>query len=248
MKVLAMWDDTLLVWKIVNANDFENVVKVFHGYPYNKEVPEIIKKQISKINMKTKPMLFSTEMIQANLAGRKTNTRRIVDDVHTEFLEWAFKGKKNLADWISRNAKHKMGDVIWVRETFCFGYLESFLYKATDTLDDDYQKWSPSIHMPKEAARLFLRILNVNVQRLQDITNEEALVEGIKLSYTKNEETGEDLLYCFDYLENKLKFISPVASFKTLWQKINGKDSWNENPFVWVYEYEITEKPENFLP
>ncbi|MFC7346000.1 hypothetical protein ACFQO9_04615 [Chryseobacterium zhengzhouense] len=207
--------------------------------------------------MKTKPILFSTDMVQANLAGRKTNTRRIVDDIHTGFLEWAFKEKKNLADWIFRNAKHKMGDVLWVRESFCTFVSETggirTHYKASANwafLQAAKLYWKPSIHMPKEAARLFLKILNVRVERLQDISAADAIAEGILPLTMSNAQLIEMGQLYSDYSKAPEMFnngLDPISSFKTLWQKINGIDSWKENPFVWVYEYQIIEKPKNFL-
>lgn len=109
--------------------------------------------------------------------------------------------------------------------------------------------WKPSIHMPKEACRLFLKIKSINVERLQDITKEDAIAEGIgrwveerlkskpvhyQLYYT---EPGDDSMYSS----------CPILSFESLWQSINGPDSWDENPWVWVVEFECTEKPDNFL-
>ncbi|WP_315055192.1 hypothetical protein [Chryseobacterium indoltheticum] len=207
--------------------------------------------------MKTKPILFSTEMVEANLAGRKTNTRRIVEDIHTGFLEWAFKEKKNLAGWIFTHAKYQMGDIVWVRETFidvdqkAEKYFNGvrFHYKADKTFVGCWP-WKPSIHMPKEAARQFIKILSVKVQRLQDISKSDSIEEGIlplTMSSAQLIEMGQ--LY-FDYSKPADLLndgLDPVCSFKSLWQKINGEGSWNKNPFVWVYEYEIIEKPENFL-
>lgn len=210
--------------------------------------------------MKTKPILFSTEMVKANLAGRKNKTRRIVDEKHYGFLEYAFSNKSNLADWISKNAEHKIGDILWVRETFEIFPVENasvfnnessvvnhYQYKADQT--ECFIKWKPSIHMPKEAARMFLKILNVRVERLQDISKEDCINEGIlplNMSSGQLEEMGQ--VY-FDYSKPKRLFndgLDPLNSFKSLWESINGKGSWNENPFVWVYEYKIIEKPENF--
>ncbi|MCX8533073.1 hypothetical protein [Chryseobacterium luquanense] len=202
--------------------------------------------------MKTKPILFSTDMVQANLDGRKTNTRRIIDEKHYGFLEYAFKNKKNLVDWISKNAKYQMEDVLWVRETFQQTIMtksgnKAFLFKADlDLFDPEIVSWSPSIHMPKEAARMFLKILNVRVERVQDISNEDAIAEGI-------EYIGDirDSAIFRNYMrpgkEKQFDYGFPHNSFSSLWEKINGKASWKQNPFVWVYEYQIIEKPENFI-
>ncbi len=225
--------------------------------------------------MKTKPILYSTEMVQANLAGRKTNTRRIIDEKHYGFLEYAFKNKKNLADWISRTAKYQMGDILWVRETYCSFISQSGEvkrhYKAS--VSDAFIKackiyWKPSIHMPKEAARMFLKILNVRVERLQDISEEDCIAEGIKMTKKgdvyQDIEDGklidkihdEDYFYFYpskgdfrddSYMPKSIFPNAPKTSFYSLWEKINGEGSWNKNPFVWVYEYQIIEKPENFL-
>lgn len=225
--------------------------------------------------MKIKPILYSTEMVQANIAGRKTNTRRIIDEKHYGFLEYAFKNKKDLADWISRTAKYQMGDVLWVRETFIDVDQEAekyfngvrFHYKADKTFVGCWS-WRPSIHMPKAAARIFLKILNVRVERLQDISEEDCIAEGIEMSKKgdvyQDIENGnlidkthdEDYFYFYpskgdfrddSYMPKSIFPNAPKTSFYSLWEKINGEGSWNKNPFVWVYEYEIIGKPKNFL-
>lgn len=207
--------------------------------------------------MKTKPILYSTEMVQANIAGRKTNTRRIIDEKHYGFLEYAFKNKKNLADWISRTAKYQMGDVLWVRESYCSFISQSgeikIHYKAS--VSDAFIEacklyWKPSVHMPKEAARTFLKVLNVRVERLQDISKDDSIQEGIIALSMSNAQIIESGQLYLDYSKPTKILndgLSPKASFKSLWEKINGKDSWSKNPFVWVYEYEIIKKPENFI-
>ena len=124
------------------------------------------------------------------------------------------------------------GDVLWVRETFhVFGSPVSkstVSYKAQAVNPNDKGwKWKPSIHMPKEACRLFLKIKDIRVERLQDISRGDAMAEGCPFP-------------------NIAKQTFPTVWFEELWCKINGEQSWNENLWVWVIEFERIEKPENF--
>ena len=95
--------------------------------------------------------------------------------------------------------------------------------------------------MPKKRARIFLEVTNVRVERLQDITEEDAIAEGIERV------SIAPFVHRFkNYLCNN-KFIGPKESFKTLWMKINGIDSWKSNPWVWVYEFKQVHHPKDFL-
>lgn len=187
--------------------------------------------------MKTKPILFSTEMVQAILEGRKTQTRRI---------------KK------SEKPKHQKGDILWVRETWVKLH-EAYLYKLIPEFDSPHffycykadgepvhfehygENWRPSIFMPKEAARIFLEVTDVRVERLQSISNSDALSEGIKVI-----EEDEDY---FDYENNGEagSYGTARGSFFSLWRKIYGDKCFDNNPFVWVYEFKQVEKPFNFF-
>ena len=101
--------------------------------------------------------------------------------------------------------------------------------------------------MPKKRARIFLEVTNVRVERLKDISEEDAISEGI-------DKKGD--LY-FNYVESEGYFKKsfpkeyfykeiPKVSFMSLWAKINGIDSWIANPWVWVYEFKVVEKPKDF--
>ncbi len=208
--------------------------------------------------MKYIPILFSTLMVQALLAGRKTMTRRVIKpegknvafdiSMHTDGSN---KWPRNIdADerFISfiKCPFGKVGDVLWVRETFT---IQDKIYKfLADNLDWlGIVKWKPSIFMPKEACRLFLEITNIKVERLQDITSEDALSEGIEVGETvKCPLSGNKLHTYKNYVTQEFKWSSPIISFMTLWKKINGADSWNKNPWVWVIEFKQIEKPDNF--
>ncbi|WP_445458406.1 hypothetical protein [Flavobacterium sp. HNIBRBA15423] len=212
--------------------------------------------------MKIKPILFSTEMVQAILEGRKTQTRRTKGletisknansyrydgldesgDTGTEyqhFFEIIDHNKKPIEKYCSIKSPYKIGDILWVREFFVkfekWKELEqkfSYYYKA-DFYNHTF-KYEPSIHMPKEACRLFLKIKNIRAERLNDISQADAIAEGIKKDLGwKN--------YLFEGAET-----DPYSSFETLWKKINGKESWNSNPWVWVIDFERCEKPKNF--
>ena len=143
---------------------------------------------------------------------------------------------------------HK-GDILWVRETWQTTWNENkkswdTIYKADGGYwidDDGIMKWKPSIYMPKKRARIFLEVTNVRVERLQDITEEDAIAEGIERV------SIAPFVHRFkNYLCNN-KFIGPKESFKTLWMKINGIDSWKSNPWVWVYEFKQVHHPKDFL-
>jgi hypothetical protein len=142
--------------------------------------------------------------------------------------------------------KYQPGDILWVRETW-FENEECLLYKASKYENTkEYHgrngwvqiKWRPSIFMPREAARIFLRVTNVRVERLQEITEEDAIAEGIswldEACYSNNGWTPT--LYDPD------SGGSPVFrdGFTALWDSINAKRgySWDTNPWVWVYEFE----------
>ena len=138
-------------------------------------------------------------------------------------------------------SKVKPGDIFWVRETWQItDFLHpsdenyGYIYKASDNgreweSTEDW-KWKPSIFMPKEACRIFLKVTGVRAERLQDISNEDAKNEGVK-------KRGN--LY-FDYMreikgvseETFFRELSPKISFMSLWTKINSVDSWKKNPWV----------------
>lgn len=219
-----------------------------------------------------KPILFSTEMVQAILEGRKTQTRRLhgLDEIKKNPNDWTFyyfskddkrtfahfrKQEDNKIKSIFGTSPYQIGDILWVRETWQTTWNENkkswdTIYKADGDYwidDDGIMKWKPSIYMPKKRARIFLEVTNVRVERLKDISEEDAISEGI-------DKKGD--LY-FNYVESEGYFKKsfpkeyfykeiPKVSFISLWAKINGIDSWIANPWVWVYEFKVVEKPKDF--
>ena len=224
--------------------------------------------------MKFIPLLFSTPMVQAEQAGRKTKTRRTKglelintnpDDWQFEWADYALKlpwrftqkstvNEKSLTDRSFNQAALKcpygqLGDVLWVRETWApildinekKPLPDAYIYKADF---EDYPvdwNWRPNIFMPKAACRTFLEITNIRVERLQEITEQDAIAEGV----LEKESANRGYVY-MNYLTKSYGDIGADGSFETLWQSINGEDSWEANPFVWVIEFKPIEKPENF--
>lgn len=204
--------------------------------------------------MKQRPILFSTPMVQAILAGRKTQTRRVVKPQPN--FTYCTKCKKDYsfcacefdsdehAGRCTKTAKAdinlcpygKVGDVLWVRETFspptAAQLPTSYMYAADYPVNPLAKGiWKPSIHMPKEACRLFLEITDICVERLQDITEENAIAEGIS-RYPKAPIYGYK-----HYMHNDMYCLHAIESFYTLWHSINGEESLKANPWVWVLEF-----------
>lgn len=206
--------------------------------------------------MKEIPILFSTPMVRAILDGRKTQTRRIINpqpivDMDSGFV---FDGKHKrqydihswrdqfLDDW----SKWMPEDRIWVRESFypVSPKCGEYYYKATDPAAEA-SKWKPSIHMPKEAARIWLQVESVRVEPLHDISEQDAKAEGFACISKDGGRTykygipDKDGLPGLDNLGWPWQDweVNQVNAFKTLWKKINGEESWNENPFVWAITY-----------
>lgn len=185
------------------------------------------------IKVKERPILFSTPMVKAILEGRKTVTRRVIKDPN---IVWSIEGYG------------KPGDHLWVRETFtpaadytdCGLACENgcvcpiWFYRA-DMADDNEIKWKPSIFMPRAACRLLLEIQSIQVERLQDITEDDAIREGIGFFEIEGKRSWRN------YLDGTRYFLNPVDSFTSLWTSINGAESWNANPWVWRIEFKRTE-------
>lgn len=217
------------------------------------------------------PILYSTEMVQSILEGRKTQTRRDknLDKVNDfdfyskgfidDELIFEFDGYDDLNDRVIfeyiKSPYGKPGDILWVRETFqletpygpedyYFGYKinSGIKIKASEKYDFDISyKWKPSIFMPKEACRLFLKIKDIRVERLNDISHADAIAEGIEVI-----KKLEDVILYKDYNDASHFFQRADYSFCSLWEKINGKGSWKANPWVWVIEFEKIAKPEGW--
>lgn len=187
--------------------------------------------------MAIKPILFNTEMVRAILDGRKSCTRRIIKPQPT-----AHYGTQCVIP------PYKPGDILYVRETWCglpvneAGHFRGhpiYYYKADGDLRPEGWRgaWRPSIHMPKEAARIWLKVTDVRVERLQDITDDGAKAEGA------NWKNGKNVGW-----EEKMKRTA-VERFAEIWDSTIKKSDldrygWAANPWVWVIEYERCEKPE----
>lgn len=170
-----------------------------------------------------------------------------------------------IKDW----CRYQVGDVLWVRESFltlepehCDGVMANrFYYKADhietneewlkECIADGYlYKWTPSIHMPKKSARLFLRVTGIRIERLNDINEHDALAEGVE-RWVEERMKSRPTYYKVYFNEcaptEASSYTScPIDSFSTLWQLINGAESWDANPWVWVYEFESIEAPDDW--
>lgn len=194
--------------------------------------------------MKERPILFSGPMVRAILEGRKTQTRRVIKAkppyeglvpgrCHwsgTTFGWWHEGGSCTCNPLTSPYGLS--GDRLWVRETWQrAGQPEEreYLYRADPVFDgmepqDLAWSWKPSIHMPRWASRLTLEVASVRVERLQDISEEHAVAEGVSPIIHRER---DDLS------------ISSKARFRQLWDSINGKKHpWESNPWVWVVEFQ----------
>ncbi len=195
-----------------------------------------------------KPILFSTPMVQAILAGRKTQTRRVMKAQPT----WVLNDGKPLCPTYP---KYLPGDILYVRETWqvvryappgSSQLQDLYVFKADTTDVGEYEitKWKPSLFMPKEAARIFLQVTDVRAERLQDITEEDAIAEGVESFLEHNGRLYRD--YSIDPEDNEGHnyFRNQIHSFKSLWDSINKKTSpWEKNDWVWVYTFEKIQKP-----
>ncbi|ENM5892335.1 hypothetical protein NTH50_000425 [Vibrio mimicus] len=226
--------------------------------------------------MKVVPMIFNTDMVKALMAGDKVVTRRPAKNLsfseRAGFIvgEWAYGIGWNLRETMNNcirskaaNCPAKIGDLIYVRETFTpdpdvdhdswndheLSYAEwvgcemssrflpdalkvneHCLYKADCKID---MKWTPSIHMPRWASRLTLKVTDVRIEKLQDITEDQCWKEGIEHI------DGQFDIYQLSEMAKTFDgtFEDAKSSFACLWDSIY-KD-WHQNPYVWVIEFEV---------
>lgn len=204
---------------------------------------------------KSRPILFNGDMVRAIVAGNKTMTRRVIKPQPDE--DGLTRTADTLTPWYDTSENEyvcpygKPGKNIWVRENFCPTVTDwcascepepchcptanAPLYRAD--MVNPSKGWKPSIFMPKNISRITLKIKNVRVERLQSISPEDAILEGI-------ETNGSQGRPFFKEYEVKgpatLWTTRPVFSFQTLWDSINGKGdySWESDPWVWVVEFE----------
>ena len=185
--------------------------------------------------MAIKPILFNTEMVRAILDGKKTCTRIIVKPQPT-----AHYGAQCI------KPPYQPGDILYVRETWS-ELSSGYEYKADgENIDHlgNMIKWKPSIRMPKEAARIFLKVTDVRVERLQEITEDGAKAEGINEEWAMS--WWSPTYYDPDsggYPKYRDTFAFEVWN-KTIKKSDIGRYGWYANPWVWVIEFERCEKPE----
>ena len=239
--------------------------------------------------MAIKPILMNTEMIRAILDGRKTCTRRVIKPqweecptckyIHNEYIydklaENVYCARCGYPMEPKRRSPYQVDDILYVRETWhrytklvgkgkgCHRE-ERYGYKASIANSEDAEEpWKPSIHMPKEAARIWLNVTDVRVERLQDITEDGAKAEGMpdSLDYPVDKAycplcKGEGIIGTVDvhslgHMDVDCPYCDSYRKrFENLWNSTIKKSDidrygWDANPYVWVIEFERCEKPQ----
>lgn len=220
--------------------------------------------------MSVKGILFNTEMVRAILDGKKSCTRRLVKTRRKDACGFYVTRRK--ADGLfagiyeydenesmfdnQLEPPYQPGDIIYVRETW-HKYIkrvgegqnchlaEFYGYKASVANSEDAgEPWHPSIHMPKEAARIWLKVTDVRVEHLNDMTNDDALKEGAE--GTRCDHAGAGAYGCTDCM-NTGWLEPPILEFMQIWNSTIKKSDldrygWNASPWVWVIEFERCEK------
>lgn len=202
--------------------------------------------------MKMKPILFNTDMVREILEGCKTVTRRamkpqprghaalLTSNLLPETTEAGAGAVYAFEDGTVTSPPYRPGDVLYVRETWTawsrtYGTIPRILYKADRYTDAEKIKWRPSIHMPREAARIFLRVTDVRADRLWNITEEQAKAEGLYKGWAQTETSS--------------MAITAKQAFMWVWDRtIKPGDlaryGWIANPWVWVIEFDRISREE----
>lgn len=205
---------------------------------------------------KERPILFSGEMVRAILEGRKTQTRRVLRTQPLDVIP--YQGELAGQRWVGLMQRDpnkglifkckygQAGDRLWVRETWqAQNGMGKWWHEwpADDRTSENWAwtnpvvpaydltppRWLPSIHMPREACRLVLEVVSVRVERLQDISDEDCVAEGIDCLYEPDTNAPADHY-------NR-------QSFVYLWNTINAARGygWPVNPWVWVIEFKLVQ-------
>lgn len=217
--------------------------------------------------MRIRPILFNGDMVWAILDGRKTCTRRVIKPqweecphckyVHNEYIydkmaENVYCARCGCPLEPERRSPYQLEDILYVRETWghpiSLNSDKQYVFRADKIAESGFKNdshiWHPSIHMPKEAARIWLKVTNVRVERLQDITPKDAENEGVgNLFY-------EDIGYSEKNYGTEVdpEYGITKEQFAWLWESTIKKSDldrygWDANPWVWVIEFERCEKP-----
>ena len=199
-----------------------------------------------------KPIIFSTEMVRAILEGRKTQTRRVIKPQPIERQRIVLTITPSVVALMNELGRQinliecpygQVGDRLWVRETWAAdipGCERGLSYRSdhADPLGDGPSypmRWRPSIHMPRWASRITLEIVKVRVERVQEITEEDVVREGIPCRIFSE---GMALFYYHD--GGHCTEALPV--FAHLWDTLSPKHPWESNPYVWVVEFRTTQE------
>jgi len=205
------------------------------------------------------PILFSTEMVKVILKGNKTQTRRIFKDTtehHSPYNPAYLERWKNDSGWENICPYGKIGDTLWVRETFAYRIdvdidkerekaKHYLMYKANGGSPynhmnwHSYTNWKPSIHMPRWASRINLKITDIRIQKLQDVSENDAFEEGM------NKQIATYLGISTPESQEEFNFTACRRVFHALWDYINAKRgySWESNPWVWCISFRKIDKP-----
>lgn len=194
--------------------------------------------------MKERPIICSTPTVRAILKGDKTQMRMVVKGT-PNFVHWNPIVLNEQGGWVDEHGSPikpqygNPGDRLWVRETF-YRFGDMIFYKASIPQDQKVEcKWKPSVHMPRVASRILLEITDVRVERLQEISEEDAKAEGASRCYEAIEG---------NFLEPDKKtdlILGPTGShytgFKSAWYSIHSQESWDANPWVWAVDFKRIE-------
>lgn len=193
--------------------------------------------------MKERPILFSGPMVRAILAGTKTQTRRVVKERHIDAAP-----PVHFFQYLRENCPYgQPGDRLWVRESWRtvaeadntaprdLNAAYRYWYEADAPHQIGFGKLRPSIHMPRAASRILLEITAVRVERLHNISEADAQADGVERVVVGSGWRR----YCDP--DSEEVGVPPCGdarrSFRSLWKYINGAESWNANPWVWVVEF-----------
>ncbi len=206
--------------------------------------------------MKETPILFSTPMVQGILQGRKTQTRRIVKDLiglNRTNAKIAALEEYSLCPF------GKEGDILWVREAhkivynkqtgnfsvffrddnvfhFYYKKLSLNLVKKLKKRKSLNKRWVSARFLPKELSRIWLQNTGYKLERLNDITEDDAIAEGVQ------EHEGTCFWKDYNHPEKSVLeagYFNPISSFESLWRSIHGPESWHENPWVWALSFKV---------